>query len=63
MDWSSSYATLVWRKSKVILLDDEATEDFDDEFGASWRNVVGWKVFSVGACAAAEVLREIADGE
>ena len=60
---SSAYATLVWRKSKVILLDDEATEDFDDEFGASWRNAVGWKVFSVGACAAAEVLREIADGE
>lgn len=58
---SSAYATLVWCKSKVILLDEEAVEDFTDEFGCSWRNPAGWKVFSVGDCTAAEVFLEIVD--
>ena len=59
----SAYATLVWRKSRVILLDEEAIEDFEDEFGFSWRNPVGWKVFFVGACTAADVFREIINEE
>lgn len=54
-DGASAYATLVWRHSKVILLDEEAAEDFQDEFGASWHTISGWKVFSVGACTARDV--------
>ena len=54
-DGASAYATLVWRYSKVILLDEEAAEDFQDEFGASWHTISGWRVFSVGACTARDV--------
>lgn len=54
-DGSSAYATLVWRHSKVILLDEEAVEDFKDEFGVSWCTISGWRVFSVGACTANDV--------
>lgn len=56
---SSAYATLVWRKSKVMLLDEEATADFIDEFGESWKDAAGWSVFSVGECAAEDVAHKL----
>ena len=55
----SAYATLVWRKSKVILLDEEAAGDFEDVFGSAWRNVSGWSLFVVGDCSAEDVMGEI----
>lgn len=56
---ASAYATFAWRKSKVILLDEEATADFTDEFGESWRDAAGWSVFSVGECSAEDVARKL----
>ena len=55
----SAYATLVWRKSKVILLDEEAAGDFDNAFGSAWRFASGWSLFVVGECSAEDVMREI----
>lgn len=55
----SAYATLVWRKSKVILLDEEAVVDFEDVFGSAWRSVSGWSLFVVGDCSAEDVMSEI----
>lgn len=55
----SAYATLVWRKSKVILLDEEAAGDFDIAFGSAWRFASGWSLFVVGECSAEDVMREI----
>lgn len=55
----SVYATLVWRKSKVILLDEEAVVDFEDVFGSAWRSVSGWSLFVVGDCSAEDVMSEI----
>lgn len=55
----SAYATLVWRKSKVILLDEEAVGDFDDAFGSAWRFASGWSLFVVGECSAEDVMDEI----
>ncbi len=55
----SAYATLVWRKSKVILLDEEAAGDFKDAFGSAWRSVSGWSLFVVGECSAEDVMGEI----
>ena len=55
----SAYATLVWRKSKVILLDEEAASDFKDAFGSAWRSVSGWSLFVVGECSAEDVMGEI----
>lgn len=57
----SAYATLVWRKSKVMLLDEEATADFVDEFGESWDDVAGWSMFSVGECSAADIARKLTE--
>ena len=54
-----AYATLVWRKSKVILLNEEAAGDFEDVFGSAWRNVSGWSLFAVGECSAEDVMGEI----
>lgn len=58
-DDTSTYATLVWRKSKVMLLDEEAVSDFDDELGSSWRDASNWKIFAIGECSAEDVIREI----
>lgn len=58
-DGDSAYATLVWRKSKVILLDEEAAGDFKKVFGSAWRNVSGWSLFVVGECSAEDVMGEI----
>ena len=58
-DDASAYATLVWRKSKVMLLDEEATADFTDEFGESWRDASGWSVFSVVDCSAEDVTNKL----
>lgn len=55
----SAYATFVWRKSKVILLDEEAASDFKDVFGPAWRNISGWSLFVVGECSAKDVMDEI----
>lgn len=55
----SAYATLVWRKSKVVLLDEEAEGDFDDVFGSDWRFASGWSLFVVGECSAEGVMNEI----
>lgn len=55
----SAYATLVWRKSKVILLDEEAAGDFDIAFGSAWRFASDWSLFVVGECSAEDVMREI----
>lgn len=54
-DNTSAYATLVWRKSRVVLLDEEAATDFEDEFGETWHNISGWNVFVVGRCSAEDV--------
>lgn len=58
-DGDSAYATLVWRKSKVILLDEEAAGDFKKVFGSAWRNVSGWSLFVVGECSAEDVMGAI----
>lgn len=55
----SAYATLVWRKSKVILLDEEAVSDFDDTFDSAWRGASDWKIFVAGECSAEGVMSEI----
>lgn len=55
----SAYATLVWRKSKVVLLDEEAEGDFDAVFGSAWRFASGWSLFVVGECSAEGVMNEI----
>ena len=55
----SAYATFVWRKSKVILLDEEAASDFKDVSGPAWRNISGWSLFVVGECSAKDVMDEI----
>lgn len=55
----SAYATLVWRKSKVVLLNEEAAGDFDEAFGPIWRGVSGWSLFVVGECSAEDVMSEI----
>ena len=52
---ASAYATFVWRKSRVMLLDEEAAVDFDEEFGESWRNAAGWSVFVVDECSAEDI--------
>lgn len=52
---ASAYATFVWRKSRVMLLDEEAAGDFDGEFGESWRNAAGWSVFVVDECSAEDI--------
>lgn len=50
---------LFGRKSKVILLDEEAAGDFDDAFGSAWRFASGWSLFVVGECSAEDVMGEI----
>lgn len=52
---ASAYATFVWRKSRVMLLDEEAAIDFDEVFGESWRNAAGWSVFVVDECSAEDI--------
>lgn len=58
-DGDNAYATLVWRKSRIILLDEEAAGDFKEVFGSAWRNVSGWHLFVVGECSAEDVMGEI----
>lgn len=58
---ASAYATLVWRKSKVMLLDEEATAGFNKEFTQDWRNADGWAIFSVGNCVAADIIERLAE--
>lgn len=58
---ASAYATLVWRKSKVMLLDEEATADFNEEFAQDWRDADGWAIFSVGNCAAADIIERLTE--
>ncbi len=55
-------ATLVWRKSKTILLDEEAAADFEEAFGESWRNASGRSIFSVGSCTATDVVGKLSEG-
>lgn len=58
---ASAYATLVWRKSKVMLLDEEATAGFNKEFTQDWRNADGWAIFSVGNCVAANIIERLTE--
>lgn len=58
---TSAYATLVWRTSRVMLLNEEDAADFDEEFGAAWRDVTDWSVFVVGACSAEDVAQRLAE--
>ena len=60
-DGTSAYATLVWRTSRVMLLNEEDAADFDEEFGAAWRDVTDWSVFVVGACSAEDVAQRLAE--
>lgn len=43
---TSAFATLVWKDSRVILLDDESETDFGEAFGPRWQNVKGWRVLT-----------------
>lgn len=58
---TSAYATLVWRTSRVMLLNEEDAADFDEEFGAAWRDVTDWSVFVVGVCSAEDVAQRLAE--
>ena len=58
---TSAYATLVWRTSRVMLLNEEDAADFDEEFGAAWRDVTDWSVFVVGACSAENIAQRLAE--
>lgn len=58
---TSAYATLVWRTSRVMLLNEEDAADFDEEFGEAWRGVTDWSVFVVGACSAEEVAQRLVE--
>ena len=58
---TSAYATLVWRTSRVILLNEEDAADFEEEFGTSWRTVTNWSVFVVGTCAAEDVAQRLVE--
>lgn len=51
----SAFATLVWKDSGVILLDEEGASDFQEAFGDRWRSAEGWLVFEVGLCTAEQL--------
>lgn len=55
------YGTLVWRKSKVMLLNEEATIDFNEEFGEAWRNAAIWNIFAVGDCTAEDIVSKLVE--
>lgn len=58
---TSAYATLVWRASRVMLLNEEDAADFEEEFGTSWRTVTNWSVFVVGTCSAEDVAQRLVE--
>ena len=58
---TSAYATLVWRASRVMLLNEEDSADFEEEFGTSWRTVTNWSVFVVGTCSAEDVAQRLVE--
>jgi len=52
-------AALAWRKAKVALLDEGGIEQFDEDFGSTWKSDPTWKVFAVGSCTAAEIVAAV----
>lgn len=56
---TSAYASLVWRKAKVMLLNEEDASEFDEEFGTSWHGVANWSIFVVGACTAENIAQRL----
>ena len=58
---TSAYATLVWRASRVMLLNEEDAADFEEEFGTSWRTATNWSVFVVGTCSAEDIAQRLVE--
>ena len=42
----AAFASLTWKESRIILLDEESEEDFADAFGDSWQDAANWKVYT-----------------
>ena len=43
---NAAFASLAWKDSRVILLDEESEEDFAYAFGDSWQHTANWKVYT-----------------
>lgn len=43
---NSAFATLVWKDSGIILLDDESEAEFNDAFGTNWASPKNWRVIT-----------------
>lgn len=55
-DVDELYATLAWRSSRVIILDKEDAQYFDEAFGEGWHDEVDWKVFDPSSADANDVI-------
>lgn len=50
------YATLAWRNARVMILDEEDAQYFDEAFGDGWQDKVDWKVFDPSSADANDVI-------
>lgn len=58
---NAAFASLTWKESRVILLDEESEEDFADAFGDSWQDATNWKAYTpldIGPAEFIELLEE-----
>lgn len=62
-DDNSAFASLVWKESEVILLDEESETDFYATFGDKWDAATNWKVLTPNDITPAELIELIKEDQ
>lgn len=60
---NAAFASLAWKDSHVILLDEESEGDFTDAFGNSWQNDTNWKVYTPLDIDPAEFIEQLEEDQ
>lgn len=55
-DNNSAFASLVWKESGIVLLDEESEADFNATFGDKWTTTANWKVLTPNDITPAELI-------
>lgn len=55
-DNSSAFASLVWKESGIVLLDEESEADFNATFGDKWTTTANWRVLTPNDITPAELI-------
>lgn len=56
-DDNSAFASLIWKESSVILLDEESEADFCATFGNKWAATTNWKVLTPNDITPSELIK------